>query len=156
MVSSLSAAGPVPCVLLLMAATVHGTAASASPPSTGVEIDLSATPTPFEHFWKASVGSGHAKLGLRKDWQAQLAAVNRSVLHPVSNPLKPRPCTAHAERGAAWRARSSSCPAAPAHAFGGSAPFGDAGTLPPSLPDGLAHARSVERDTRGAGAPTGR
>jgi xylan 1,4-beta-xylosidase len=30
-------------------------------------------------FWKALVGSGHAYLGLRKDWQAQLAAVHCDI-----------------------------------------------------------------------------
>ena len=30
-------------------------------------------------FWKASVGSGHARLGLRADWRRQLAAVHRDI-----------------------------------------------------------------------------
>ena len=34
--------------------------------------DLSQTPIPFEHFWEHTVGSGHAPLALRSDWQAQL------------------------------------------------------------------------------------
>ena len=46
---------------------------------TEATIDLKAPGTPLPHFWKASVGSGHALLGLRKDWQAQLAAVNRDT-----------------------------------------------------------------------------
>ena len=34
--------------------------------------DLSQAPIPFEHFWEHTVGSGHAPLALRSDWQAQL------------------------------------------------------------------------------------
>ncbi|KAL9657924.1 hypothetical protein ABK040_015979 [Willaertia magna] len=35
-------------------------------------IDLNQQPIPFEHFWKKSVGSGHATLCLRTDWRKQL------------------------------------------------------------------------------------
>src|SRR6185437_13363113 len=34
--------------------------------------DLSAPSTPFPHYWEHTVGSGHAPLALRADWQAQL------------------------------------------------------------------------------------
>ena len=34
--------------------------------------DLSETTTPFAHSWEHTVGSGHAPLALRADWQAQL------------------------------------------------------------------------------------
>jgi xylan 1,4-beta-xylosidase len=34
--------------------------------------DLSQPPIPFEHFWEHTVGSGHAPLALRADWQAQM------------------------------------------------------------------------------------
>jgi xylan 1,4-beta-xylosidase len=34
--------------------------------------DLSQTPVAFTHFWEHTVGSGHAPLALRADWQAQL------------------------------------------------------------------------------------
>ncbi len=34
--------------------------------------DLSQPSKPFEHFWEHTVGSGHAPLALRADWQAQL------------------------------------------------------------------------------------
>lgn len=34
--------------------------------------DLSQEPIPFHHFWEHTVGSGHAPLALRADWQAQL------------------------------------------------------------------------------------
>ena len=33
---------------------------------------LAAAPAPFPHFWEHTVGSGHAPLALRADWQAQL------------------------------------------------------------------------------------
>ena len=36
------------------------------------ECDLSQNPKPFQHFWEHTVGSGHAPLGLRADWQVQL------------------------------------------------------------------------------------
>ena len=34
--------------------------------------DFSRRSTPFEHIWEHTVGSGHAPLALRADWQAQL------------------------------------------------------------------------------------
>jgi xylan 1,4-beta-xylosidase len=34
--------------------------------------DLNDTPTPLPHFWEHTVGSGHATLALRADWQAQM------------------------------------------------------------------------------------
>ncbi len=34
--------------------------------------DLGSTPIPLPHFWEHTVGSGHATLALRADWQAQL------------------------------------------------------------------------------------
>lgn len=40
--------------------------------TTRVVVDLKGDSKTFNHFWKASVGSGHAKLGLRQDWQSQL------------------------------------------------------------------------------------
>jgi xylan 1,4-beta-xylosidase len=36
------------------------------------ECDLAQNPKPFQHFWEHTVGSGHAPLGLRADWQVQL------------------------------------------------------------------------------------
>ena len=38
-----------------------------------VVVDTTAPRTPFEHVWKRSFGSGHAKLTNRPDWQAHLA-----------------------------------------------------------------------------------
>ncbi|MDQ4075957.1 MAG: glycosyl hydrolase, partial [Chloroflexota bacterium] len=41
--------------------------------------DLSQTPVQFEHFWEHTVGSGHAPLALRADWQAQLERCRREL-----------------------------------------------------------------------------
>ncbi|MDT8304358.1 MAG: glycosyl hydrolase [Anaerolineae bacterium] len=35
-------------------------------------VDFSQPSQPFDHFWEHTVGSGHAPLALRADWQAQL------------------------------------------------------------------------------------
>jgi len=35
--------------------------------------NFSQVPTAFPHFWEHTVGSGHARLALRADWQAQMA-----------------------------------------------------------------------------------
>jgi hypothetical protein len=43
-----------------------------------VALDAPAV-APLPHFWKTSVGSGHARLGLRADWRRQLAAVHRDI-----------------------------------------------------------------------------
>ena len=51
----------------------------APPTTTTAIVDVSSEGVAQQHFWKASVGSGHAKLGLRADWQAQLAAVHRDI-----------------------------------------------------------------------------
>ena len=41
--------------------------------------DLSQTGTPFTHCWEHTVGSCHAPLALRSDWQAQLAQCHREL-----------------------------------------------------------------------------
>jgi xylan 1,4-beta-xylosidase len=41
--------------------------------------DLSQTPIPFEHFWEHTVGSGHAPLALRSDWQVQLRTAHQEL-----------------------------------------------------------------------------
>lgn len=41
--------------------------------------DLSTPPTPLRHPWQWCVGSGHATLTLRADWQAQLAKARRDL-----------------------------------------------------------------------------
>lgn len=51
----------------------------APPATTTAIVNFSSHGVAQPHFWKASVGSGHAKLGLRADWQAQLAAVHRDI-----------------------------------------------------------------------------
>ncbi len=38
----------------------------------GFTCQISQTPTDFPHFWEHTVGSGHAPLALRADWQQQL------------------------------------------------------------------------------------
>ena len=55
----------------LALALALGTADAATVPLTSGVIDLSAS-TPFEHFWKRCVGSGHMLLGTRSDWRAHL------------------------------------------------------------------------------------
>jgi xylan 1,4-beta-xylosidase len=48
-------------------------AAMASASARTVQVNANpAAGTKFDHFWKESVGSGHALLGTRADWQAQL------------------------------------------------------------------------------------
>ena len=46
-----------------------------------IAVDSTSKPeqTGLHKFWQASVGSGHARLGLRADWQQQLAAVHRDT-----------------------------------------------------------------------------
>lgn len=41
--------------------------------------DLSATCRPFPHFWEHTIGSGHAELALRTDWQQQLLRSHREL-----------------------------------------------------------------------------
>jgi xylan 1,4-beta-xylosidase len=41
--------------------------------------DLAATPQELKHVWEHTVGSGHAPLALRSDWQAQLALSRRDL-----------------------------------------------------------------------------
>jgi xylan 1,4-beta-xylosidase len=41
--------------------------------------DLSQTGKPFDHFWEHTVGSGHAPLALRADWQVQLDDCRRAL-----------------------------------------------------------------------------
>ena len=44
-----------------------------------VNVNTSGAQSPFTHFWKHSVGSGHALLGTRTDWQAHLTAVKADI-----------------------------------------------------------------------------
>jgi len=42
-------------------------------------IDAQSTPEPFPHVWEECVGSGHASLALRRDYQEHLAQVHRDL-----------------------------------------------------------------------------
>ena len=44
--------------------------------------DLSQTPSAFEHFWEHTVGSDHAPMALRSDWQAQLQTCQAELGFP--------------------------------------------------------------------------
>eukprot|EP01052_Picozoa_sp_SAG31_P024173 SAG31_NODE_2039_length_6594_cov_7.103926_4_plen_621_part_00 len=54
-----------PLVLVVAVAAPADGAVSAS-------IDLTTSPSPFPHYWKRCVGSGHLLLGTRSDWQSHL------------------------------------------------------------------------------------
>ena len=41
--------------------------------------DLAGHRFPFRHTWEECVGSGHASLGLRSDWQSQLLTVHNEL-----------------------------------------------------------------------------
>jgi xylan 1,4-beta-xylosidase len=41
--------------------------------------DLGGSPIPLPHFWEHTVGSGHATLALRADWQTQLARAHHEL-----------------------------------------------------------------------------
>ena len=41
--------------------------------------DLHSSPTPLAHVWEHTVGSGHATLALRADWQRQLTRCHREL-----------------------------------------------------------------------------
>src|SRR5438093_5965995 len=43
------------------------------------QCDWSQAGTPLPHFWEHTVGSCHAPLALRADWQAQLARCRRQL-----------------------------------------------------------------------------
>lgn len=61
--------------LLLAACT-----ATALTPSLGAQFSTSAaTGSPFTHYWKECVGSGHALLGTRADWQRQLISARNEL-----------------------------------------------------------------------------
>jgi len=55
---------------LLFLGAVHGASFS---------VDLSATPSLFNHLWESSVGSCHATTALRQDWRAQLSTVKKDI-----------------------------------------------------------------------------
>ena len=41
--------------------------------------DLAEATTPLPHFWEHTVGSDHAPMALRADWQAQLQRAHREI-----------------------------------------------------------------------------
>ncbi len=41
--------------------------------------DIASPATPFPHFWEHTIGSGHALLALRADWQKQLLRCHREL-----------------------------------------------------------------------------
>ena len=47
--------------------------------SAAFSCDLSGEGRPFPHFWEHTVGSGHAPLALRADWQEQMARCRREL-----------------------------------------------------------------------------
>ena len=53
------------------------TAEITAPPRFTCNLDDTVTPLP--HFWEHTVGSGHATLALRADWQAQIARCRREL-----------------------------------------------------------------------------
>eukprot|EP01102_Stenamoeba_stenopodia_P023120 TRINITY_DN985_c0_g1_i1.p1 TRINITY_DN985_c0_g1~~TRINITY_DN985_c0_g1_i1.p1 ORF type:complete len:535 (-),score=134.85 TRINITY_DN985_c0_g1_i1:74-1633(-) len=74
-------------LLVVLFAVVVVASASLSPPipsdcaGSDVQylIDLTQPQTPFPHFWEECAGSGHALLGLRSDWQAQLNQAHEAL-----------------------------------------------------------------------------
>ena len=46
---------------------------------TAFSCDLLAPASGMPHFWEHTVGSGHATLGLRSDWQAQMRRAHREL-----------------------------------------------------------------------------
>jgi xylan 1,4-beta-xylosidase len=59
--------------------------------------DLLRVSTPFKHHWEYTVGSGHASLVLRADWQTQLKRAHEDLGFQhvrfqgiLSEPLVPR------------------------------------------------------------------
>ena len=46
---------------------------------TAFSCDLMAPASGMPHFWEHTVGSGHATLGLRSDWQAQMGRAHREL-----------------------------------------------------------------------------
>lgn len=63
-------------VTLILALTQH-IAAKRMP--TKATVTLQPSTVSFEPYWTASVGSGHALLGLRSDWQEQLARAHHEI-----------------------------------------------------------------------------
>jgi beta-xylosidase len=57
-------------------------------------------PKPFPHFWEHTVGSGHASLALRADWQAQISAdTETQVQNMPPGMMRDQAITARTEAG---------------------------------------------------------
>src|SRR5690349_23848403 len=41
--------------------------------------EFTEAPTPLDHFWEHTLGSGHAPLALRADWQQQILKCHREI-----------------------------------------------------------------------------
>ena len=54
---------------------------------------LADVPTPLVHFWEHTVGSDHAPIALRADWQAQLRRCHRSWAFNMSVSMGSSPMT---------------------------------------------------------------
>jgi xylan 1,4-beta-xylosidase len=52
---------------------------SSTPTSAQFKWNLKGTSEPFPHFWEHTVGSGHATLALRADWQSQMTRCRREL-----------------------------------------------------------------------------
>ena len=61
--------------LVLALASIEAAADAGDP--VGVSVGMGATS--FQHIWKRSVGSGHALLGTRADWQRHLQMVRNDL-----------------------------------------------------------------------------
>ena len=61
--------------LVLALASIQAAADAGAP--VGVSVGMGATS--FQHIWKRSVGSGHALLGTRADWQRHLQMVRNDL-----------------------------------------------------------------------------
>jgi xylan 1,4-beta-xylosidase len=48
-------------------------------PTAGFKCDVNHKPANLPHFWEHTVGSGHATMALRADWQKQLTRCNREL-----------------------------------------------------------------------------
>lgn len=66
--------------LILAAGSAPSAAAAAEPAPVSAMVDLSpSSVTPFPHFWKRCVGSGHMLLGTRSDWRQHLTLANSEL-----------------------------------------------------------------------------
>ena len=88
------------CGVVALLATVSAVPATVTVPVT-VVVDTAANPTPFEHFWKKTFGSGHARLTLREDWQLHLKQARDELVLDVLVGAQ----AGQMGDGALWRAR---------------------------------------------------